>query len=176
MAKIGKPCGLIDYCTLADQPLERAGAAPVPVWRRVIRPRTILYSVLWSAIGLGMVAALFMRDSIGLTVAHDRNPLFVTLSDGTIRNAYSVKIQNMSGEPHPFRISVRSEPELRLDIQGMGLNEFEIDADEAKKLRIFLLARPWFTMAERTPARIWVEDLVTHERASYDTHFRGPER
>jgi cytochrome c oxidase accessory protein FixG len=176
MKKIGKPRGLIDYCTLADQPLETAGAAPVPIWKRVIRPRTILYTALWSAIGIGMVVALFMRDSIGLTVARDRNPLFVTLSDGTLRNAYTVKIQNMNGEPHPFRISATSEPELRLDIQGMGVNEFEIDADESRKLRVFLLARPWFTMAERTPVRIWVEDLVTRERAFYETHFQGPEK
>ena len=84
--------------------------------KRAIRPRTILYTVLWSAIGIGMVVALFMRDQIGLTVAHDRNPLFVTLSDGTIRNAYSLKIQNMTGEPHLFRISAKSKPELRLDI------------------------------------------------------------
>jgi cytochrome c oxidase accessory protein FixG len=175
MAKIGKPRGLIDYCTLADEPLERAGAAPMPVWKRVIRPRTILYTVLWSAVGLGMVVTLFMRDSIGLTMARDRNPLFVALSDGSIRNAYTVNIQNMNGEPHPFRISATSEPELRLDIQGTDGSEFEVAADEARKLRIFLLARPWFTMPERTPVRIWVEDMVTHERASYDTHFQGPD-
>jgi cytochrome c oxidase accessory protein FixG len=176
MAKIGKPRGLIDYCTLADEPLERAGNVPVPVWKRAIRPRTILYTVLWSAIGIGMVVALFMRDQIGLTVAHDRNPLFVTLSDGTIRNAYSLKIQNMTGEPHLFRISAKSKPELRLDIQGTGSTDVEINADEAKKLRIYLLARPWFSMPERMPVRIWVEDLVTHERASYDTHFQGPDQ
>jgi cytochrome c oxidase accessory protein FixG len=174
MDKIGKPRGLIDYCTLADEPLERAGAAPMPMWKRVIRPRTVLYTMLWGAIGVGMVVALFMRDSIGLTVAHDRNPLFVTLSDGTIRNAYSLKIQNMNGEPHPFRISAKSNPELRLDIQGTGTTEVNIGADEAKKLRIYLLARPWFEMPERIPVRIWVEDLVTHERVSYQTHFQSP--
>jgi cytochrome c oxidase accessory protein FixG len=174
MTKVGKPRGLIDYCTLVDEPLERSGAPVVPVWKRVIRPRTILYSVLWCVIGIAMVVSLFMRDSIGLTVAPDRNPLFVTLSDGTIRNAYSIKIQNMNAEPHPFRISAKSEPELRLDIQGMDGSEVEVDADEAGKLRIFLLARPWFTMPERTPVRIWIEDLVTHERTFYDTNFNGP--
>jgi cytochrome c oxidase accessory protein FixG len=176
MAKIGKPRGLIDYCTLADEPRERAGASPVAVWKRVIRPRTVMYAVLWCAIGLGMVAALFMRDSIGLTLAHDRNPQFVTLSDGSIRNAYTVKVQNMNGEPHPFHISVKSDPELRLDLQGMEQNEFEIDADQSRKLRVFLLARPWFTMPGRTPVRIWVEDLITRERAFYDTIFLGPEK
>jgi cytochrome c oxidase accessory protein FixG len=176
MTKVGKPRGLIDYCTLADEPLERAGAAPAPVWRRVIRPRTILYTAMLSAIGIGMVVALFMRDSIGLTVAHDRNPMFVTLSDGTIRNAYSLKIQNMNSAPHAFRISAKSEHELRLDIQGTGATEVEIGADESGKLRIYLLARPWFDMQERMPVRIWVEDLVTRERAFYDTIFQGPER
>ncbi len=174
MAKIGKPRGLIDYCTLADDPLERGGADPVPVWKRVIRPRTILYTVLWAAVGLGMLVTLFTRDSIGLTVAHDRNPLFVTLSDGTIRNAYSVKLQNMNSEPHPFRISATSDLELRLDIQGTEATEVEIGADEARRLRIFLLARPWHNLPERMPVTIWVEDLVTHERASYATHFLGP--
>jgi polyferredoxin len=131
---------------------------------------------LWSAIGIGLVVSLFMRDSIGLTVRPDRNPVFVTLSDGTIRNGYEVRVQNMQNEPHKFRLSAKSDPELRLDIQGMDMNTLEIDADTTKKLRVFLLARPWFTMQERTPVRLWVENLDTHERAYYDTHFQGPER
>jgi cytochrome c oxidase accessory protein FixG len=176
MAKIGRPRGLIDYCTLADEGLERGGAHPVPIWKRVVRLRTIVYAGLWSLIGIGMVVALFMRDSIGMTVAHDRNPLFVTLSDGTIRNAYTVKIENMNADPHQFRISAKSDPELRLDIQGMTSTDFEIGADQAEKLRVFLLARPWFEMPERTPVRIWVEDLTTHERTYYDTHFQGPSK
>jgi cytochrome c oxidase accessory protein FixG len=176
MAKVGKPRGLIDYCTLGDEVLERGGAAPVPVWKRVIRPRTILYAALWSLIGVAMVVALFMRDSIGLTVAHDRNPVYVTLSDGSIRNAYTVKIENMNGEPHRVRLTAKSDPELRLDIQGVAVNEFEIGADEARKLRVFLLARPWFAMPERTPVRLWVEDLATRERTYYETHFQAPEQ
>jgi len=152
------------------------GAAPVPIWTRIIRPRTILYTTLWSLIGVAMVVALFMRDSIGMTIAHDRNPLFVTLSDGSIRNAYTVKIENMNAMPHRFRISAKSDPELRLDIQGLSGTDFEIGADAAERLRIFLLARPWFDMPERTPVRIWVEDLTTLERTYYDTHFQGPSK
>ncbi|HSF95014.1 MAG TPA: cytochrome c oxidase accessory protein CcoG [Thermohalobaculum sp.] len=176
MDRIGRPRGLIDYCTLGDEALERGGAAPVPLLKRIIRPRTILYTAMWSLIGVAMVVALFMRDSIGLTVAHDRNPLYVELSDGSIRNAYTVKVENMNANPHQFRLSAKSDPELRLDIQDMDVNTFEIGADEARKLRVFLLARPWFEMPERTPVRLWVEDLVTRERTYYDTHFQGPEK
>jgi len=176
MKKVGKPRGLIDYCTFLDERLERAGAHPIPVWKRVVRPRTMVYATLWCAIGIGLVVALFMRDSIGLTVRHDRNPVFVTLSDGTIRNGYEVKVQNMETEPHRFRLSAKADPELRLDIQGLEMNTLEIAADTSKKLRVFLLARPWFTMTERTPVRLWVENLDTRERTYYDTHFQGPER
>jgi len=33
MKKVGKPRGLIDYCTLLEEQLERAGAHPIPVWK-----------------------------------------------------------------------------------------------------------------------------------------------
>ncbi len=82
MAKVGKPRGLIDYCTLQDEAIETQGAAPIPVWKRILRPRTMLYTVMWAGIGVGMMVSLFMRDSIDLTVARDRNPTYVVLSDG----------------------------------------------------------------------------------------------
>ena len=41
-----------------------------------------------------MTVALLMRSSIGLSVLHDRAPLFVRLPDGDLRNGYTVKIVN----------------------------------------------------------------------------------
>ena len=58
MDKVGKPRGLIGYVTLADGERERGGGAPVPVWRRILRPRVILYTVLWAGIGVALVGAL----------------------------------------------------------------------------------------------------------------------
>ena len=58
MDKIGKPRGLIDYLALADEPAERAGDPPRPIWKHVLRPRTILYTRfvvddwLWSGLCL----------------------------------------------------------------------------------------------------------------------------
>ena len=48
MARIGKPRGLIDYVTLADEERERAGEPPVGVWRQVLRPRVLVYTGLWA--------------------------------------------------------------------------------------------------------------------------------
>jgi cytochrome c oxidase accessory protein FixG len=174
MARIGKPRGLIDYCTLADETAERAGETPVPAWRRIIRPRTILYTVLWAGIGLAMVAALFMRDTIDLTVSRDRNPTYVTLSDGSIRNGYDVRVVNRNAEPHTFRISVRSDILLFAEIGGLDGLDFEVEADKLRQLRLFLVAPPTATPLSKAPVAIWVENVDTRERTKVDTVILGP--
>ena len=176
MKKIGKPRGLIDYCSLADEALERAGAQPVPVLKRVIRLRTVLYTALWALVGIAMVVALFLRDTIDVTVRHDRNPIFVTLSDGSIRNTYEVRIQNRNPVPNVFRISARAEDYLRLTVQGEDAGAVTIPADETRKLRVFLTAPADAELPSRLPVALWVENLMSLERSSYDTHFQGPEK
>ena len=157
MAKVGKPRGLIDYCSLADESLEQGGAAPAAIWRRVIRPRTIIYSALWGLVGVAMVVALFLRDTIDITVRHDRNPMFVTLSDGSIRNAYEVRVQNRNGAPQPYRLSAEADggDYLRLTVQGEDAAAVLIDADATKKLDVFLTSPADQKMTGRLPVRIW---------------------
>ena len=106
MAKVGRPRGLIDYATLEDSRAEAAGAAPVPVARKLLRPRTIAYFGLWGAIGLAMMFTLGQRSRLDLSVAHDRNPLWVQLSDGSLRNAYTLRLRNMEARPREVRLSI----------------------------------------------------------------------
>ncbi|MEM8759658.1 MAG: cytochrome c oxidase accessory protein CcoG [Pseudomonadota bacterium] len=175
MKKIGKPRGLIDYCTLKDAHAERAGAAPALLLGKIVRARTVLYFTLWSLIGVAMVVTLFMRDQIGLTVAPERNPVFTVLSDGEIRNAYDLKIQNMTDSTAVFRVGVTADYVVRQALQGLDGLELEIAAQEQRRLKLFLTAPPWFGMPERFDLRVWVENLETRDRTFYDTQFRGPE-
>jgi len=176
MKKVGKPRGLIDYCTLADEELERAGNPPAPVWTRIVRPRTLIYFSLWALIGVAMVVALFMRQTIDLSIAPVRNPTFVTLSDGEIRNSYNLKVTNMNNEPTEFRIVVEGDYFTRPEIQGLDGLTFTVPADEAARMRLHLTAPPWFDMPERFDVRIWLEEVGTHQRTTYDTIFMGPEQ
>ncbi len=112
MAKIGKPRGLIDYMALSDEPRERAGQPPRSVWKHIFRPRTIMYTTLWSLVGFGLLFALFIRSDIEMTVAPIRNPTYVTLSDGSIRNTYDVRLLNKHGEERQFKLSVTGDPSL----------------------------------------------------------------
>jgi len=106
MAKVGRPRGLIDYATLEDCSAEAAGAEPVPIRRTLMRARTFAYGGLWGAVGLAMLFAVGTRPRLDLAVAHDRNPQWVRLSDGSVRNAYTVRLRNMQSRPRTVRLAI----------------------------------------------------------------------
>ncbi|MCG6901842.1 MAG: cytochrome c oxidase accessory protein CcoG [Rhodobacter sp.] len=176
MDRIGKPRGLIDYLALSDEPVERAGAAPKPIWKHVLRPRTILYTTLWSLVGVGLLYALFIRSDIGLTVSPVRNPTYVTQSDGSIRNIYDVRLRNQLGEARVFRLSVSSDSLLRIDLQGIpDGSDVTVPADSTHLQRVYVTAGPDDAAASTdvSDLRLWVEDLATGDRASRATTFNG---
>ncbi|GHG89004.1 cytochrome c oxidase accessory protein CcoG [Pseudodonghicola xiamenensis] len=175
MAKIGKPRGLIDYMALSDEDNERSGQAPRSVWKHILRPRTILYTVMWSLVGFGLLFALFIRPDIDLTVAPVRNPTYVTLSDGTIRNTYDIRLRNKHGEPRMFELSVVGDPSMQIQLEGVDGSKVQVPADTAYLQRVYVTspkgAAP--AAAEATPLRFWVADLVSGERAYKDSTFNG---
>ncbi len=175
MDRIGKPRGLIDYMALTDEVGEREGKEPKPVWQHVLRPRTILYTSLWSLVGVLLVFALFIRSDIELTVSPVRNPTFVTLSDGSIRNVYEVRLRNKHGEERPFRLSVKGDPTLRIQVEGSPYEAVTVPADSMRLVRTYVIAPPGSEPAEseRTDIRLWVEDNSNGERAYKDTIFNG---
>ncbi|MBF9043198.1 cytochrome c oxidase accessory protein CcoG [Rhodobacterales bacterium HKCCE4037] len=175
MDKVGQPRGLIDYIALTDEANERAGNKKVPVMRHILRPRTLIYTALWSAVGIGLVVALFIRSEIDMTVAQIRNPQFVTLSDGSVRNTYDIRIRNMTAEDTTFRIGLTSDDILRVNLEGSQDLMVEVPADETLLQRVYVIARPEDAPAarERTDFRFWVEDFDTQERAHSNTTFFG---
>jgi cytochrome c oxidase accessory protein FixG len=175
MAKIGKPRGLVDYLALSDEPYERAGQPPKSVWKHVFRPRSVLYTVLWSLVGFGLLFALFIRADIDMTVAPVRNPTFVTLSDGSIRNTYDVRLRNKNGEDRPFHLSITGDLAMRIQLEGTVYETVTVPADSTMLQRVYIVAPKSSDAAagETTDVRIWVEDTASGERAFKDTIFNG---
>ena len=110
MAQIGKPRGLIDYCTLDDAEVEKAGGTSHPVLKTLFRSRTLIYFGIWVSIGLAMLFTLGQRTRLDLAVQPDRNPVYVRLSDGSIRNNYTLKIRNMETRPRIVDVYVEGLP------------------------------------------------------------------
>ena len=79
MDKVGRPRGLIAYDTMRNLD---AGAEDAETVQDLLRPRVILYAAAIALVGLIMLVALVMRPDLEVNVLHDRNPLYVKLSDG----------------------------------------------------------------------------------------------
>jgi cytochrome c oxidase accessory protein FixG len=175
MAKVGKPRGLIDYMALTDEANERAGKPKISTWKHIFRLRTIIYTLLWSGIGIGLVFLLFVRADIDMTVAPVRNPQFVTLSDGSIRNTYDVRIRNMSHDDSDFAISLVSDAPLEVTLEGQPGQSVNVALNSTHLQRVYVTAPAGSApaLAERTDFRLWVEDEATTHRAFRDTTFFG---
>ena len=95
-----------DYASAEDAERERAGAPARPVIRLLLRPRTIAYTLVWTGIGAAMLFALSTRTRLDISAQQDRNPLYVRLADGTIRNSFTVKVRNMEARPRTVEIGM----------------------------------------------------------------------
>jgi cytochrome c oxidase accessory protein FixG len=148
MEKIGRPPKLIGYTTVLDSMLAAEGKTPEPPLKRLFRPRTIAYFLVWSGIGLGMLFALGQRTRVDLSVQQSRNPTWVRLSDGSIRNNYTAKIRNMQARPRAMEIGVENLPGAVMWTEA-GSREtagntirIQVPADEVAATRLFIAAPP----------------------------------
>ena len=180
MGKLGRDRGLIDYLALSDEQQEREGAKPRAIWKHILRPRTVLYTGLWSLIGVALVFALFIRSDLEITSSAIRNPIYVLQSDGSVRNIYDLRIKNKLGEEREFRLSLSSDRILRLDVEGAtDLQHVNVPANSTLVQRVYVTARPQDEAASTdvTNLRFWVEDVISLDRASSrTTTFHGREQ
>ncbi|SFE22231.1 cytochrome c oxidase accessory protein CcoG [Roseivivax sediminis] len=178
MEKIGKQRGLIDYLALSDAPRERAGEAPKPARKHILRPRNLIYFGLWAAFGLALLVALLVRPEIEATIAPVRNPTFVTLSDGSIRNAYDLRIRNREGEARAMEVSLADAPGLAIALEGTEDGTVTVPADTQGLTRLYVTAPEGSAPAttSRTDIEIEVRDTTSGATARVDTTFDGDDR
>jgi cytochrome c oxidase accessory protein FixG len=143
MSDVGRPRGLIDYCTLEDAERETHGQEDTPLLKTIFRPRTLVYFGAWASIGVAMLFMLGQRSRLDLSVAKDRNPEFVMLSDGSVRNGYTVKLRNMEDRPRDVVLSIEGLPNGAIYTDDMEASEakaslnMQVPADETKRVRVY---------------------------------------
>ncbi len=175
MDKIGKPRDLIGYLALTDEVAERSGKPVKSIWKHVFRPRTVLYTVLWGGVGIGLVVALFVRTDIGVNVSPVRNPVNVTMSDGSIRNSYDLRLRNMTHNDTQFAIMMVGPDGVTHSIEGVEGPLVWIKADQTLATRVYIEAAPGSeaASAERSEVRLWISDTKSTSRVHHDTIFFG---
>lgn len=138
MDKVERPRGLIRYDTLSH--IEKGSQVKAAhFWR----PRTFWYSALLVLLGAFVIYGLTHRAPSELHVAHDRNPLYVVMSDGDIRNGYIVKILNKTHQDRVYALSVEGIEATKLALQNAPdaqIDALPVFADSVGHYRLFLFA------------------------------------
>ena len=138
MAKVGRPRSLIGYDTDANMAGRAARERPAI---RLVRPRTVLYASLIALIGVMMAVGLSTRATLKVNVLRDRTPPFIRLSDGGVRNAYTVKIENKADSSRVFEIRLEGLDGARLTAVGETVDDGAVvvsaGPDSVRSVRIF---------------------------------------
>jgi len=173
MTKIGRPARLIAYDTDLNIKNRQEGRAP---FYRIVRARTALYVAIIAIVGAVMVTALVMREAQAINVIHDRNPVFVRLSDGAVRNGYTIRIINKRNERREFALSISGLAGSLIDFappREDGRAVIDVGPDQTRELRV-LVTDYTLSPAPSTDVTFHVYDVRTGERAAATDHFRAP--
>jgi cytochrome c oxidase accessory protein FixG len=144
MKQLDRAPRLIDYVTLQGAEAEKAGKPRQDVVRTILRPRMLVYFGVWCGIGLSLLLALGVRRHIDISAAKDRNPPYMLLSDGSVRNAYTVKLRNMESRPRAMEIGL------------LGLDRAVMWSDDMPRAAAARSLRRTVTADQAAPIRIYV--------------------
>jgi cytochrome c oxidase accessory protein FixG len=106
------PRGLIRYDSEKNL-LAATPAAPKVQWKRL---KTIGYGVALVLMSTYLVYSISTRGSFDRAVNQVRQPLYVVLSNGDIRNRYQIHITNKAAQEQTYVISARGIPSDALDL------------------------------------------------------------
>ncbi|WP_252509610.1 cytochrome c oxidase accessory protein CcoG [Thalassospira sp. TSL5-1] len=178
MEKVEFPQDLIRFDSVQNSQLRAHGQATKV---RIIRPRTVFYTIILALVGCVMLFGLMNRSTMEVNVLRDRNPLFVPLSSGDVRNGYTLKILNKQ----------QSEQTYILDLSGVNATDFQIIGqkpmtdgkfsldvapDQVGSYRVFVAADPTSLQSDATPIDFIVTNTASGVSETHDTIFAGPKK
>ncbi len=178
MDKFGLPRGLIRMDSSANLEARTSGATPPG--RRIVRPRTILYTAILGVVATVMLTALLTRSTTDVNVLHERSPLFVQMSDGGVRNGYVYKILNKVREDRVYVLTTQGIPGATIDVVGGDANiaqtELAVDKDSVGTFRLFVTAPDSALKGARQPVTFVLTEKATGAVVRNESMFAAPDR
>jgi cytochrome c oxidase accessory protein FixG len=180
MDKVGRPRGLIAF----DSLLAATTSAPAATWaQRLLRPRVLVYAAMLVTVGSILLTAFALRTTVEVSVLRDRSPVYVTLSDGSIRNGYTFKVLNKTREPHRYGLDIGGIPGATVSVVGAdGVTPIgetvmlDAQPDTVATYRLYVSAARNALAADSTALHFHLTDLTTGSTADYRSVFLGPKR
>ncbi|WP_438970480.1 FixG Ig-like domain-containing protein, partial [Methylophaga sp.] len=164
--KTDQPRGLIRYASYKEL---HHDANVLPMYKR---PRVIIYSLILLMALSGIVYGFATLSPTEFKVIHDRQPVFVKLSDGSIQNKYTLKLLNKTQQPIEVRYRVSGLDGATLH----GMDE-EVIVEPGKVIPVTALVRVSADDLQGglTPIEFKADVLNNPEiSVSYDSMFMAP--
>lgn len=179
MTRIGRPQGLIAFDTERNRLAHDEGRDSQPV--KLIRLRTLVYVAILAVVAAGFLATVAARSDLDVNVLHDRNPLFVKLSDGSIRNGYTLKILNKSRDARQFDLTVAEPAGATVQIVGLAPAQdaaptLEAAPDNVATYQAYVRLPAAEGAAASQPLVFRLSDRASGQSVRYESIFRGPGR
>ncbi|MEM8936918.1 MAG: cytochrome c oxidase accessory protein CcoG, partial [Pseudomonadota bacterium] len=172
MGRLNRPKGLVAYDT--DKNLARRSKGEQSSIR-MLRTRTLFYGVVLTIISGVMLTALATRATLEVNVLRDRTPPFVLLSDGSIRNAYTLKIVNKDNAERRFIVTLLGEGRVQLAAIGEQVVDNElrltVRGDDVRSTRVFATMSATGERAPSIPLTFVVRDAISGEEKKNPTVF-----
>jgi cytochrome c oxidase accessory protein FixG len=176
MEKIGRPSRLIAYDTDVNIKRRQEGQKP---FYRIVRTRTVLYAVIIAVVGALMTYTFATRRNDAVSVIHDRNPLFVRLSDGSLRNAFAVRILNKTLETQSFVLKVSGLADADVEVIGSAARSggdpvIEVGPDQSREVRVLVTEHQRLAPQASVPLTFTIVPATGGTMVSAGDHFFGP--
>jgi cytochrome c oxidase accessory protein FixG len=112
MDKMQYPRGLVKYST--QNALTHQWSRN-DIFKRILRPRVLIYSGILASLSIGLIYSLATRDSFRVDVVRDRGVMARLVEGGMLENVYRLQIMNASENDGNYRLSAQGIKGLELD-------------------------------------------------------------
>ncbi|TCZ63013.1 cytochrome c oxidase accessory protein CcoG [Roseicella aquatilis] len=192
MGKLGRPKGLIAFETLTSLAASEAAAQFVPPGpqrsacgmqarrpQKIIRPRTLIYAGVLTLVVAVMAGSWLLRQTTSLAVLRDRAPIFVKLSDGGIRNAYTLKLGDKTRGVEAYNLVLDGPKGLHLIVldaesDPSGAPVLTTRPDGITQWRALVTAPAGLKLPDSVPVTFKLVDARGHTEVSTASVFLGP--
>ena len=165
MEKLEKPLGLIRYSSLE----EFEGKVLPPLFKR---PRVIVYTGIMAFAAAVLVYGLATIAPMKLNVLHERAPLFVLLSDGSIQNKFIIKVVNKTDKPMAVKLSADGIKDMRVD---NDVDVLHVEPGNVGSTYLLVKVPRAELKGDNTPVMIHAQDIAHPEiHQSYESMFIAP--
>jgi cytochrome c oxidase accessory protein FixG len=179
MEQVGLPKSLIGYDSLENVEAREKDEPEIPF--SMLQPRTFVYSSALILVGGFMFGALLTQPVVGLNVIHARNPVYVKLSNGDIRNGYTIKVLNKIHDYSTFRLSVTGIKGITMikagvDAKAVEFLDIDVPPNEVEQVRIFIRVPLSQVKFESQNVIFHVIEMGGIHHTYATTNFRGPDK